>query len=60
MIRWVCGIKIANRFSNSDLGERLGRDDIITAIQQHRLRWFGHVLRKAENDWVKKCMDFEA
>jgi len=27
---------------------------------QHELgRWYGHVLRKDENDWVKKCMDFE-
>jgi len=60
MIRWMCGIKITDRFSSSDLGERLGRDDIITVIQGHRLRWYGHVLRKAENDWVKKCMDFEA
>jgi len=28
-------------------------------IQQHRLRWYGHVLRKGENDWVKECMDDE-
>jgi len=27
--------------------------------QWHRLRWYGHVLKKDENDWVKKCMDFE-
>jgi len=33
--------------------------DTITVIQQHRLRWYGHVLRKDENDWMKKCMDFE-
>jgi len=33
--------------------------DTITVIQQHRLRWYGHVLRKDGNDWVKKCMDFE-
>jgi len=28
-------------------------------VQQHRLRWYGHVLRKDENDWVKKCMDYD-
>jgi len=28
-------------------------------IQQHRLRWYGHVLKKDENDWVKKCTDYE-
>jgi len=33
MIRWMCGIKITDTFSNSELRERLGRDDIITVIQ---------------------------
>jgi len=34
-------------------------NDIITKVRQHRLRWYGHVLRKDENVWVKKCMDYE-
>ena len=28
-------------------------------VQRHRLRWYGHVLRKDESDWVKKCMYYE-
>jgi len=28
-------------------------------IQWHWSRWYGHVLRKDENDWVKLCMDYE-
>ena len=24
-----------------------------------RLQWYGHVLRKEDNDWVKKCMEYE-
>jgi len=43
----------------SELRETLGIDDIITMIQQHRLRRYGHVLQKDENDCVKKCMDYE-
>ena len=27
--------------------------------QQNKLRWYGHVLRKEDNDWVKKCMEYE-
>ena len=23
------------------------------------LRWYGHVLRKDDDDWVKKCMEYE-
>jgi len=31
--------------------------DIALVLQQNRLRWYGHVLRKEDDDWVKKCMD---
>jgi len=40
-------------------GGRLGLDDIISVLQQNRLRWYGHVLQKEDNDWVKKCMEYE-
>ena len=26
---------------------------------QNRLRWYGHVLRNKDNDYVKKCMEYE-
>jgi len=59
MMRWMCGVKITDRFICSELTERLVIDDIITVIQRHRLRRYGHVLRKDENDWVKKYTDLE-
>jgi len=34
-------------------------DDIALVLQQNRLRWYGHVLRKEDDDWVKKCMKYE-
>jgi len=37
----------------------LATDDIITVVQQNRLRQYGHVLRKDEVT-RSKCMDFEA
>jgi len=37
--------------------ERLGIDDIALVLQQNRLRWYGHVLRKDDEDWVKKYME---
>jgi len=36
-----------------------GLDDIISVLQQNRLRWYGHALRKEDNDWMKKCMEYE-
>jgi len=38
--------------------ERLGVDDIALILQQNRLRWYGHVLRKDDDDWAKKCMEY--
>ena len=56
MVRWMCGVKLKDRLPSKELKERLGIDDIALVLQQNRLRWYGHVLRKEDNDWVKKCM----
>ena len=53
-----CGVKLKDRLPSKELKERLGIDDIALILQQNRLRWYGHVLRKEDNDWVKKCMKF--
>jgi len=36
----------------------LGLEDVVAVLQHNRLRWYGHVLRKDDSEWVKKCMDF--
>jgi len=59
MVRWMCGMELQDRVPSKELRERLGLDDIISVLQQNRLRWYGHVLRKENNDWVKKCMEYE-
>ena len=59
MVRWMCGVKLKYRLPSKELRERLGVDDIALVLQQNRLRWYGHVLRKDDEDWVKKCMEHE-
>jgi len=39
------------RVPSKGLRERLGIDDIISVLQQNRLRWYGHVLQKEDKDW---------
>jgi len=56
MVRWMCGVKLKDRPPSKELRERLGIDDITLVLQQNRLRWYGHVLRKEDDDWVKKCI----
>jgi len=59
MVRWMCGVKLQNRIPSKGLRKRLGLNDIISVLQQNRLRRYGHVLQKEDNDWVKKCMEYE-
>jgi len=55
----MCNVKVKDRVPSKELRERLGTDDITLILQQNRLRWYGHVLRKEDTDWVKKCMEYE-
>jgi len=59
MVRLMSGIEHKDRFPSKELRERLGIDDIALVLQQNRLRWYGHVLRIEDDDWVKKCMEYE-
>jgi len=45
MVRWMCGVKVKDRVSSKELRERLGLDDIISVLQQNRLRWYTPVKR---------------
>ena len=57
MVRWMCGVKLKDRLPSKELRERLGVDDIALVLQHNRLRWYGHVLRKDDDDWARKCME---
>ena len=59
MVRWMCGVKLKDRLPSKEQRERLGVDDIALVLQQKRLRCYGQVLRKDDDDWVKKCMEYE-
>jgi len=58
MVRWMCGVKLKDRLPSKELRERIGMDEIALVLQQNRLRWYGYVLRK-DDDWVKKCIEYE-
>ena len=59
MVRWMCGLKLKDRLPSKELRERLDIDDIALVLPQNRLRWYGHLLRKDDDDWVKECMEYE-
>ena len=45
MIRWICGVKPLDDPSMDELHAKLGICDLAILVREHRLRWFGHVMR---------------
>ena len=58
MCRWMCGISLKDRRTNEELRRLFGVEPITTFIRSGRLRWYGHVMSKGDEDWVKKCMEY--
>ena len=59
MIRWMCGVFMNDRNTSEELRKLVGVDLIKTVIRSGRLRWYGHVMRKNDEDWVNKSMAIE-
>ena len=57
IVRWICGVTLKNKISSEELRERLGIKSIQDVVRQGRPRWYGHVERKSDEDWVKKCLN---
>jgi hypothetical protein len=57
MARLMCGVSMRNSISSDELRRRLEFDSVSTVVRHGRLRWFGHVERNTEDDWVKNCQE---
>ena len=54
----MCGISLTDRRTNEELRTLVGVEPITTLMRSGRMRWYGHVMRKGDEDWVKKCMEY--
>lgn len=59
MVRWMCSVTLKNRISSAELNSRLDIKSVSDVVRNGRLRWFGHVERKSNDDWVKKSYKME-
>jgi len=50
---------VNERKKREELRELLGLEPVSLMIKNSGLRWFGHVERKDDNDWVKGCITWE-
>ena len=53
----MCNKTLMDKIPSDVLRNRLKIPDIGEMLRRARLRWFGHVMRKDDEDWVKKCMN---
>ena len=47
-----------DRKTREELRKLVGGEPITTIIRSRRLKWYGHVMRKGDDGWVKKRMEF--
>ena len=59
MIRWMAGVTLKDRKTSEELRDRLGIVSVERVVSRGRLRWYGHVERKKDDDWVSKCRNLE-
>src|SRR5260221_13777971 len=59
MIRMMCGVSLRDKITSVMLRERMGVEAIGMVVKRNGLRWFGHVERKDDCDWVKGCTVLE-
>ena len=59
MLRWMCGVSLRDKVSLMELRKRMGIESVLDVLRRGRLRWMGHVLRKDDDDWVKRSMLME-
>ena len=58
MIRWMFGVSMKGRMTSEKLRRLVGDEPITTVKKSGSLRWYRHVIRKSNEDWLKKCMEF--
>ena len=55
MLRWIAGVKLADHISIDEVMRVMDVQPVGEVIRRSRLRWFGHVERKSEEDGVKRA-----
>ena len=50
-----CSVSLKDRVPIEELRRRLDIESISELVRRARLRWFGQVERKEQDDWVSAC-----
>ena len=60
MIRAMCGVKLLDRRNSEELMNMLGiKKSLYRMAKPSSIRWYGHVLRKEDENVIVKALKFE-
>ena len=56
MLRWILGVLLKDKIRNDEI-RRCGVVFIAGKVKEARLRWYGHVLRRSEEEPIRSIME---
>ena len=60
IIRAMCGVKLLDQRNSEELMEMLGIKESLDRMDKaSSMRWYGHVLRKEDENVIAKALNFE-
>ncbi|XP_068209245.1 uncharacterized protein [Palaemon carinicauda] len=59
MLRWLCGVKRRDKIRNEVIMGTTGVRELSDKIQESRLSWYGHVMRRDEHYIRRRLMKME-
>ena len=57
MLRWILGVSLMERIESEDIRKRAGVCKITDKARESRMRWYGHVVRRDEDDLIRSAKE---
>ena len=57
MCRWACGFTRMDHIRNDDIMDQVEVESISTRLKKSRLRWFGHVKRREQQNVCRRTLE---
>ena len=59
MLRWMCGVTRLDRIKNDYIRGTVKVAEVTKKMQERRLQWYGHVMRREEESVCRRVMNME-